>query len=72
LDALVEGGAGTVVVDLHDLRICTSHGFDLLDRVHARLASRGGSLLLIRARGAVARTLEIVRSANPPFLPPLV
>jgi len=72
LTSLIEDGATTIGVDLDGLRLCTSHGFDLFDQVHARLRGMGGSLFLTRPRGAVARVLDTLRDADPRFHTPVL
>lgn len=58
LDGLVTDGVVTIVVDLSDLDLCTSHGLDVLERARDQLSSRGGGLSLENATGVVRRVLD--------------
>lgn len=59
LEGLVDDGISGIVVDLSELRLCTSHGLDVLDEARVRLAERGGSLRIENAHGLVRKILEI-------------
>ena len=68
---LIDDGATHLVVDLTDLRLCTSQGLDVFDRAHQRLRGNGaGEVRLQNARGVVDRVLAIVEGADTTF-PPL-
>lgn len=59
LGGLVDDGIARIVVDLSELRLCTSHGVDVLDEARIRLADRGGSLRIENAHGVVRTVFEI-------------
>lgn len=59
LDGLVTDGIRTVIVDVSALRMCTSHGVDVLDRSRKLLEGLGGSLSIGGASGAVRTVLDV-------------
>lgn len=60
LEGLVADGISTIVVDMSELRLCTSHGVDVLEGARSRLAERGGSLTVDNAHGVVRKVLAVV------------
>ena len=60
LDGLVTDGISTIIVDMSDLRLCTSHGVEVLEAARSRLAERGGSLTVDHAHGVVRKALDVV------------
>lgn len=61
LATLVDDGIAHVTVDLTKLKLCTSHGIDVLLGARRRLEGIGGSLRLVGARGVVSRVLAVAR-----------
>ncbi len=64
LDELLVLGTTSVVVDMAQLRFCTSHGINLLDEVQRQLAVAGGCLRIRGASGIVRKVLDIVDMAH--------
>lgn len=72
LEQLIDDGIADITVDLEHLRLCTSHGLDLLDEIHRRLESHGGGELRLhlgRAPQVVRRIVGIVCERDPSFGP---
>ena len=59
LGELLELGPTSVVVDLSQLQLCTSHGIDVLDQAARQLAATGGRLRILGASGIVRKVLDI-------------
>lgn len=68
LESVVADGATHVVVDLTDVALCMSQGFDVLSTYHDLLAEAGGALDIVGAHGSVARSLDVLRTHDPSFL----
>lgn len=64
LDGLVADGISTIVVDMSELRLCTSHGVDVLEDARSRLAARGGSLTVDHAHGVVRKVLDLASESG--------
>ena len=60
LDGLVAAGVVTVVIDLTMVRLCTSHGADVLETRRSELTSRGGTLTLEHPQRLVQKVLDIL------------
>lgn len=59
LDGLIDDGIAGIIVDMSDLRMCTSHGVDVLDHARERLSEQGGSLSVEHANGVVRKVLDL-------------
>lgn len=68
IERVAAEGATRISVDLSAVDICTSHGFDVFDRVHQALQVDGGRVELAGAHGGVARCLATLREQDPSFL----
>lgn len=64
LDGLIADGIRTIVVDMADLRICTSQGLAVLDRARQELLANGGCMEIEHARGVVREVLDIAATGD--------
>lgn len=74
LEQLVDDGISDIIVELRDLRFCTSHGLDLFDHIHQQLHRRHRGTLRLALDGAppvVTRIIQIVQANDPTFSPHL-
>ena len=61
---LVDGGATHIALDCRGLDFLDSSGIGVLLWAHHRLEAAGGHLVVVNARGAVARTLDITGASR--------
>ena len=66
---LLDLGVTALIIDLDDLRLCTSAGLDIWDRAHHRLGQLDGAVHLRGARGVVRRVLDVVAATDTTFAP---
>ena len=65
LDGLITDGIRTIVVDMAELRICTSQALDVLEDARQELLAVGGDLRVEHAHGVVRKVLDIAGAGEP-------
>ena len=63
LDSLITDGIRTIVVDMAELRICTSQALDVLEDARLELLAEGGHLRVEHADGVVREVFDIAGAA---------
>ncbi len=64
LETIIDAGVRRVVVDCANLRYISSAGLGLLLRLHHRLASHGGNVMLANVRGGIASIVANTRLSD--------
>ena len=58
---LIDEGVTKLLLDLHDVSFCNSHGFGAIINLYTRLAKRDGRFAILRPQKAISEVLEITK-----------